>query len=1066
MKTEPFLSGKYGWDLGESGWKAGADENFLKFGYMLNRNVDGFVSSLPVSPTDGTAYYLSTDSTLNARVDGAWYKFSIPKGFEVVEKATGNKFEYNGSSFTAAMSLSDKTKLDGIATAATANASDASLRDRTTHTGSQATSTVTGLDAALATKAPLASPTFTGTPTAPTASTADNTTKIATTAFVKAQGYLTSASAGLVTSVATRTGDVVLTKADVGLSNVDNTADTAKPVSTVQQTALDLKANLASPTFTGTVVLPSTTSIGSVSSTELGYLDGVTSPIQGQINSLSGASGAFAPINSPTFTGTVGGITSAMVGLGNVDNTTDINKPISTLTQATLNLKANIASPSFTGNVTFASGARITGDFSNATFSSRTLFQASSANLRSSIGVIPNGTSTDANLIVFNNSNPDNSSYVYLASSATESRLSSSKVGTGTFLPLAFYTSDILGLTLDTSGNLNITRAGAKITGDFSNSTLANRNFFQTSGTNGNSNLALLPNGTGNAAGYAVYNNSSPINFSFNELGINSTEAYLNSSKIGSGTYLPLNFYTSGTQRISILANGDITHKNDILSNISDGGCQLVMDVTGATGGWARTKPLIRSGVTDLMGCGYLGSGTAPDYWVVGTGASWYGAGTKLAVKYATGNVLINTTIDNGTDKLQVSGTSYFSNVIKASSDIAFSNNSYIYSYQGGTLGGVRSGMLLDGGNSLIDFFSGGATPKARLTANGNFVLGGTTEVGGGKLLQIRKQSLYTDDGNAAISISASATGGVSNLIIGTDDTANISWISSLAQGTSWAGRPLCLQPNNGNVTIGSTYTFGDKKLNVNGEFGIYSGSAKWFTIQATTAAASYGEYRNEFGTAISYIGGCNGGVTGGYTSNDFGIQASAGVLRLFSNTNSIVNHAATRIEHTSGDTLRLEKPSGSSISFTRSGTQGYKILDSYSATGDLNFYNGSTVNEALRLTNSGVAKIQTPTQTLQNLGSIGSTCTINTTSGSHVLATSTTNCTWTFTDNLADSTSAIAITLELTNGGAFTQTWPSGTRWAGGTAPALTASGTDILVFTKAGTANWRGYLSSKDSK
>ena len=44
-------------------------------------------------------------------------------------------------------------------------------------------------------------------------------------------------------------------------------------------------ANIASPTFTGTVVLPSTTSIGTVSSTELGYVDGVTSAIQTQLDS-------------------------------------------------------------------------------------------------------------------------------------------------------------------------------------------------------------------------------------------------------------------------------------------------------------------------------------------------------------------------------------------------------------------------------------------------------------------------------------------------------------------------------------------------------------------------------------------------------------------------------------------------------------------------------------------------------------------------------------------------------------------------------------------------------------
>jgi hypothetical protein len=46
-----------------------------------------------------------------------------------------------------------------------------------------------------------------------------------------------------VTSVAGKTGAVTLVKGDVGLGNVDNTADTAKPVSAAMQTALNLKAN-------------------------------------------------------------------------------------------------------------------------------------------------------------------------------------------------------------------------------------------------------------------------------------------------------------------------------------------------------------------------------------------------------------------------------------------------------------------------------------------------------------------------------------------------------------------------------------------------------------------------------------------------------------------------------------------------------------------------------------------------------------------------------------------------------------------------------------------------------
>ena len=76
----------------------------------------------------------------------------------------------------------------------------------------------------------------------------------------------------------------------VSLGNVDNTSDANKPASTATSSALALKANTASPTFTGTV----------------------------------------------------SGITAAMVGLGSVNNTSDAGKPISTATQTALDGKANI----------------------------------------------------------------------------------------------------------------------------------------------------------------------------------------------------------------------------------------------------------------------------------------------------------------------------------------------------------------------------------------------------------------------------------------------------------------------------------------------------------------------------------------------------------------------------------------------------------------------------------------------------------------------------------------------------------------------------------------------------
>lgn len=119
-------------------------------------------------------------------------------------------------------------------------------------------------------------------------------------------------------------------------------------------TAASTYAPLSGPTFTGTVALPSTTSIGNVDSTEIGYLDGVTSAVQTQLD-------AKAPTASPTFTGTVSGITATMVGLGNVDNTADADKPVSDATQTALDAKAALAGANFTGSVTIGGDLTVSG---------------------------------------------------------------------------------------------------------------------------------------------------------------------------------------------------------------------------------------------------------------------------------------------------------------------------------------------------------------------------------------------------------------------------------------------------------------------------------------------------------------------------------------------------------------------------------------------------------------------------------------------------------------------------------------------------------------------------------
>ncbi|MFA9189233.1 hypothetical protein AAGV32_13920, partial [Flavobacterium sp. FZUR7N2.5] len=126
----------------------------------------------------------------------------------------------------------------------------------------------------------------------------------------------------------------------VGLDSVDNTSDSDKPVSTATQTELDLKANLESPTFTGTVSGIDKTMVG------LANVDNTSDANKPVSTTTQTALDLKANLESPTFTGTVSGITRSMVGLDSVDNTSDLDKPVSTATQTALDLKENTANKS------------------------------------------------------------------------------------------------------------------------------------------------------------------------------------------------------------------------------------------------------------------------------------------------------------------------------------------------------------------------------------------------------------------------------------------------------------------------------------------------------------------------------------------------------------------------------------------------------------------------------------------------------------------------------------------------------------------------------------------------
>ena len=159
------------------------------------------------------------------------------------------------------------------------------------------------------------------------------------------------------------TGTVTgVTKTMVDLGNVDNTSDVNKPVSLATQTALDLKENASNKSDatlgTSTILYPTQNAVKTyVDSQVASGAPDATSSVKGKIQ-LAGDLGGTAssptvpglalkaPINNPAFTGTVTGITKAMVDLGNVDNTSDVNKPVSLATQTALDLKENASNKS------------------------------------------------------------------------------------------------------------------------------------------------------------------------------------------------------------------------------------------------------------------------------------------------------------------------------------------------------------------------------------------------------------------------------------------------------------------------------------------------------------------------------------------------------------------------------------------------------------------------------------------------------------------------------------------------------------------------------------------------
>jgi hypothetical protein len=114
--------------------------------------------------------------------------------------------------------------------------------------------------------------------------------------------------------------------------------------------------------------------------------------------------------------------------------------------------------------------------------------------------------------------------------------------------------------TATLSGNLNFSGTTQRIIGDFSNGNATQRLAFQTSTLNGSTVVNLLTNGTGTSSSIRAFNVNDPLATGNAYIGIqaNATEAGIYSGNQGGGTYLPMTFYTGGTERIRVGTDGNV----------------------------------------------------------------------------------------------------------------------------------------------------------------------------------------------------------------------------------------------------------------------------------------------------------------------------------------------------------------------------------------------------------------------------------------------------------------------------------------------------------------------------